>query len=110
LFAFLAARVVTVRTYFQFFLHCTDITLIQSSMTDIGYYIRSRSYNVFTYSCNCLQQVIPLSNLRVLIFALHNCLSFTLTYAAVPLHYHFPSQWTNRWTRYCTRKSLFLNL
>jgi hypothetical protein len=38
-FAFLATRVATIRTFFQFCLQCMNSALVQSSMTDIGYYI-----------------------------------------------------------------------
>jgi hypothetical protein len=41
LFAFHATRVATVRTTFQFVPYRTNGALVQSSVTDIGYYIRS---------------------------------------------------------------------
>jgi hypothetical protein len=41
-FAFLVTRVATVRTWFEFFPHRTNGALVQSSVTDIGYYIMSR--------------------------------------------------------------------
>jgi hypothetical protein len=41
-FAFFATRVATVRTRFKFFPHRTNGALVQSRVTDIGYYIRSK--------------------------------------------------------------------
>jgi hypothetical protein len=56
-FAFLATRLATVRTYFQFFPHRTNGTLIQSSVTCC--YIRSRL--LFLFCCHyCLRHCLRL--------------------------------------------------
>jgi hypothetical protein len=41
-FEFFATTVATARTLFKFFPHRTNGALVQLSLTDIGYYIRSR--------------------------------------------------------------------